>query len=114
MDVTVRLPSVLCICFILSCMTVTGSYMGFCPETQTMTFETECISCHINVFTDCPDGSKMLTRMEGTANCTYEMHLGPGPNITKDGCTHTCESNTTVDQCCRGFWGPKCDGKVIH
>jgi hypothetical protein len=111
---TISLVRFVSICLILYGMTVNGNEMGFCPETQTMTFETECISCHINVFKDCPSGSKQLTRMEGTSNCTYELHLGPGPNITKDGCTHTCEMNTTVDQCCRGFWGSNCDGNYIY
>ncbi|XP_053377008.1 stabilin-2-like isoform X2 [Mercenaria mercenaria] len=99
-----------CIFFILiNVITVKGSEIGFCRETVEKIFETDCTSCHINVFIDCPVGAKKLTKMGGTSGCTYEKHLGPGPNITMDGCTHTCEQNITTDQCCKGFWGPKCD-----
>lgn len=87
-----------------------GSEIGFCPQNVTLTFETECTSCHINVFVDCPSSAEKLTKMEGTPGCRYEVHLGPGPNITKDGCTHTCRRTIKEDQCCKGFWGPKCDG----
>lgn len=91
-----------------------ASELGKCPKSMNEIFETKCTSCHVNVFVDCPQGSEKLTTREGNPGCTYEQSLGPGHNITKDGCTHTCNRTVQEPECCRGFWGNNCDGKSIH
>lgn len=85
---------------------------GRCPKVFKEVFETNCTSCHINVFVDCPDGSVKTTTMEGNAGCTFEQHLGPGHNIHRDGCSHTCERQVQEPECCRGFWGSNCGGNI--
>lgn len=85
---------------------------GFCNETYTVRFNTECQHCDINVFTDCPYGSVKQTSKEGISDCEYIQSLGPGYNETKTGCYHTCTQEKQNVQCCRGYWGPQCQGKT--
>lgn len=83
---------------------------GKCPKRYTETFETNCTSCHINVFVDCPDGSVKLTYQNGTEGCQYKPHWILDEML--DGCTHTCERNISIPECCKGFWGSNCDGRL--
>ena len=86
---------------------------GFCNETYTVLFNTECQHCDINVFTDCPRGTMKLTTKEGKSGCEYIQSLGPGYNETKAGCYHTCSEEKQNVQCCRGYWGPQCQGNTL-
>ena len=85
---------------------------GFCNETYTVLFKTECQHCDINVFTDCPNGSFKQTSKEGVSGCEYIQNLGPGHNETKTGCYHTCTEQKQNVRCCRGYWGQQCQGKA--
>ena len=85
----------------------------FHVEQKYHVFDMPCTSCHINMFMDCPNGTEKITEMNGASGCTYEQSLGPGPNVTKDGCYHTCRQEVNVTSCCPGYWGSYCDGKLI-
>ena len=89
-----------------------GNELGQCPKSLKQVFGTKCTSCDINVFVDCPPGSTKLTTHFDTESCQYYESYGLEHNITKDGCYHECEKTVEIPECCKGFWGANCDGKI--
>ncbi|KAH3876243.1 hypothetical protein DPMN_000080 [Dreissena polymorpha] len=63
----------------------------------------------MNVFIDCPNGSTKISTFNGTEGCQYTQHYGLGPNVSLEGCHHTCNRTIGIDECCDNFWGQNCD-----
>ena len=79
---------------------------GFCNVTFTRSFQTKCKPCDENVFTDCPLDSMKQTVKEGISGCKLYTD-----KTATTGCYHTCLKEEQDIRCCRGYWGPQCQGQ---
>ncbi|XP_074644573.1 stabilin-2-like [Tubulanus polymorphus] len=95
----------------------TGSVVGsghnssaskrFCTKNVTKETFTSCVSCSTNRRVQCPAGSVRVSFGTGLAGCRYQLKLGNN-RIMMPGCRHKCRRDSTLRECCQGYWGLHC------
>lgn len=76
-----------------------------CDSPVTILYKTPCTSCAAVTAVVCPRGFRKITK--SPEFCSYVVEFGDR-QLEQQGCSHTCQGVTTVQQCCPGFWGPLC------
>lgn len=101
-----------------------------CDSPVTILNKTPCTSCAAAAAVVCPRGFRKITKSPEFCRCviiqpfpfrslsmyvsnvllscfSYVVEIGDR-QVEQQGCAHTCQGVTTVQQCCPGFWGPLC------
>lgn len=101
-----------------------------CDSPVTILYKTPCTSCAAVTAVVCPRGFRKITKSPEFCRCviiqpfpfrllsmfvsnmllscfSYVVEFGDR-QLEQQGCSHTCQGVTTVQQCCPGFWGPLC------
>nr|XP_005303767.1 stabilin-2 [Chrysemys picta bellii] len=82
-----------------------------CDQKMLITTKTECRSCSLNFEIRCPDGYSKMTNGSGIRGCRYYLEIRTY-TLSLPGCRHICMKEFQQPECCQGYWGPDCMGKL--